>query len=51
MQCACVCFVNLFPQLLNAFVRLLNWYLYIQGARLAIYECDFHLAQPTTVLF
>ena len=28
-----------------------NWYLYIQGARLAIYECDFHLAQPTTVLF
>lgn len=28
-----------------------KWYLYIQGARLAIYECDFHLAQPTTVLF
>lgn len=24
MQCACVCFVNLFPQLLNAFVRLLK---------------------------
>ena len=28
-----------------------NWYLYIQGPRLAIYECDFYLAQPTTVLF
>lgn len=28
-----------------------NWYLYIQGPRLATYECDFYLAQPTTVLF
>ena len=28
-----------------------NWYLYIQGPRLAIYECDFYLVQPTMVLF